>query len=204
MQGLAMKISNNKTQQLIAIVVLLTVSQFVGAQSNSIIGGGTIARDCYLASQTAATTGFTSKQDLQLCDDAILFGKLNNRDVAATFVNRGIIKVALQDFNGGLADYEKAMSLQPNKAAEAYINRGNLWLMAQKYDKAIDDYQTALDRGVSKPYVAVLNTGLAYEYLGELPKAKQHYEQALLEIPEWPTAIEKLNRVNLKLQKAAE
>lgn len=174
-------------------------TQLAMGQTSTVFGSNTMAKDCFLASQIAATTGYSSKSDLENCNDAILQGNLNSRDVAATYVNRGIIKVALSDITGGLADYETALKLRPDDAAEAYVNRANLRLLAKQYNLAIDDYNKALEMEVNKPHIAVLNLGLAYEYLGDLSKAKKHYQQVLETVPEWSVAIEKLARVNRKL-----
>lgn len=181
------------------ITLMLLFTTAVGAQASSIIGAGSLARDCYQASQVAARTGFSSREDLEICNQAVIFGGLNSRDSVATYVNRGIVKVALNDIKGGVADYEKAMKLMPADSAEAYVNRGNLWVMAKQYDRAVVDYEKALELDLSKSHIAFLNLGLAYEYLKDYAKAKQYYEQALAVIPEWPTATEKLVRVNKKL-----
>ncbi|MBX2847491.1 MAG: hypothetical protein KTR16_04170 [Acidiferrobacterales bacterium] len=98
------------------------------AQSSSIVGGVALARDCYHASQVAVRTTYLSRQDLETSNDAIIYGNLNNRDIAAT-----------------------------------YVNRGNLWLMS-----------------------------------------KQYYELALATVPDWSVALEKLDRVKLKIEKLAK
>ena len=182
--------------------LFLIFTQLAMGQTSTVFGNNAMAKDCFLASQIAATTGYSSQRDLDNCNDAILQGNLNSRDVVATYVNRGIIKVALSDITGGMADYETALKLRPNDAAEAYVNRANLRLLAKQYNLAIDDYNKALEMEVSKPHIAVLNLGLAYEYLGDLSEAKKHYQQALETVPEWSVAIEKLARVNRKLGNA--
>lgn len=166
--------------------------------SMTIIGGSTLAVECYHSSSIAARTGFSSKEDIESCNDAITYGQLKLADMVATLVNRGIINVALENFQSALNDYQKAMRLQPG-AAEAYLNRGNLLFMAQRYEEAISDYQTSLQLEIKQPAVAQLNIGMSYEYMGKPELAKQQYELALTLIPEWPTAIEKLTRVNKTL-----
>ena len=46
---------------------------------------------------------------------------INNSDA---YVNRGISKYVLQDYQGAIADYSKAIELNPNYS-EAYVNRGS-------------------------------------------------------------------------------
>lgn len=184
------------------LLCLIVATQFSGAAnaqgSMTVLGGNSFAQACYRTSSIAAKTGFSSREDLENCNNAIIYGHLKSRDMVATLVNRGIIKVALEDFQGALRDYQKAMRLQPD-AAEAYLNRGNLLFMAQRYDEAIIDYKMSLELDIKKPEVAELNIGMSNEQLGNLTLAKQQYEKALSMIPEWPIAIEKLARVNKKI-----
>jgi len=186
------------TSCLCASILLLFHSGLVLAQSISVFGTSQMARDCYIASVNAANSGFTSSSDLDNCNDAIFHGKLTGRDRVATFINRGVIKVALEDFVGGAKDYETAIGLDP-EAGEAYLNRGNLWFIARRHNEAITDYAKALELGVGKQQIALLNTGMAYEHLRHYEKAKDFYESALEVFPEWPMALEKLERVTKKL-----
>jgi len=189
--------------QCVALLVFAALSTLilltdVKAQSTTIFGGNSIARECYQASLVAARTGFSSRLDLETCDTALFQGSLKSRDRVATYVNRGIIKVALQDFVGGVRDYERALEMDP-ESAEAYLNRGNLWFLAKKYQEAIDDYSRSIEFEVMQEQVAILNIGLSYEYLQQFDMAKSYYESALEKAPEWELALEKLERVNRKI-----
>lgn len=188
---------------LLSVVILPLISGLAYAQSTTVFGANSIARNCYLASLNAANTGFTSHNALENCDNAIFQTNLVGSDRVATFVNRGIIKVTLEDYVGGAKDYETAISMDPD-SGEAYLNRGNLWFIARNYNKAIDDYTKALELGVRQERIALLNKGMAHEYLNQHSLAKSYYESALEKLPEWPTALEKLERVNKKLYPLSE
>lgn len=168
------------------------------AQSMQVIGGGSIAQECFRASAMAARTGIASGRDLKNCDKALHHGVLDRSDLIATYVNRGVINVALKNYRDAAKDYNRALSLDPN-TAEAYLNRGNLWYIANRDDEAISDYNKSLEFDFSKAHVALLNKGIVYESQGKFDEAKRNYLAALQRIEDWPSALEKLERVNKKI-----
>jgi tetratricopeptide (TPR) repeat protein len=140
-----------------------------------------------------------SRLDVEDCNRAINDATLKKDELIATYVNRGILLMAIEDYAAAAKDYNKALSMSDD-VGEAYINRGNLWFMYQKFPEAIEDYNKALKFGVSKPHVAHLNRGMARESLGRLKEAQQDYESALELIPDWMIARQKLDRVSRKLK----
>lgn len=168
------------------------------AQSMQVIGGGSFAKECFQAANTASMTGFAGRDDVEVCDRAISYGALNKNNLVATYVNRGVIKVALEEYQGAVRDYNKALELN-DESAEAYMNRGNMWFISNRFAEAIEDYDRSLALDVSKPHVAILNKGMALEGLGKLNEARSNYLAALQMVEDWPTAQSKLDRVNRKL-----
>ena len=170
------------------------------AQSMQVIGGDSFARECYQASSSTSMTGFASGEDLIACDRAISHGNLRKSDRVATYVNRGVIKVALEDFQGAVQDYNLALKLD-DSSAEAYANRGNMWFVAGRFQEAIKDYERSLELELGQAHVAHLNRGMALETIGQWTDARQAYQRALELQPEWAVAQAKLDRVNGKLAK---
>ena len=170
------------------------------AQSMQVIGGGSIAQECFRASANAARTGIAGSRDLTACDNALQHGSLKRPDLIATYVNRGVINVALQNYRDAAKDYNKALRLDPD-TAEAYLNRGNLWYIARRDDEAISDYDKSLEFDFPKAHVAFLNKGIVYESQGNLEQAKINYMAALERFEDWPSALKKLERVNEKIDK---
>ncbi len=168
------------------------------AQNMQVIGSNSIAQECYRASTAAALSGFASRSDVEVCSKAVAHGNLKRRDLIATYVNRGVINTALQDFRAAAKDYNRAIGMD-DEVPEAYVNRGNLWFMAERYQEAIADYDQALKFGFSQPYVALLNRGMVREIIGELDAAKADYLAALEKREGWEVAKQKLARVTKKL-----
>ena len=63
---------------------------------------------------------------------------------AETYYNRGNSKINLQDYRGAIADYSKAIELNPNYN-NAYHNRGGAKGNLQDYRGAIADLSKAIE-----------------------------------------------------------
>lgn len=67
-----------------------------------------------------------------------------NPNDAGAYLHRGLIRSHSQeDFQGAIADFSKAIELNPN-LAEAYNYRGTSYFWLEKYQQALDDYSQAL------------------------------------------------------------
>ncbi|MFT5608931.1 MAG: tetratricopeptide (TPR) repeat protein [Parvicella sp.] len=170
------------------------------ANSMQVIGAGSIAQECYRLSAASTMTGHASGADIKVCNKAIRHGKLTKRDLIATHVNRGIIYVALENYQMAAKDYNRAIDLSDN-VSEAYVNRGNLRFIAKRHQEAIADYDKALEQEFAQAHIAHLNRGMAYETLGKLVQAKDNYLAALELIDGWSEAQSRLDRVSKKLLK---
>src|SRR5437763_4743396 len=62
---------------------------------------------------------------------------------AADYVNRGLAKHRKGDFNGAIADYDRALVLNPGDAA-TYSHRGAAKDGKRDFEAAITDFNTAL------------------------------------------------------------
>ena len=183
--------------------VLLPVLMFlpvnVNAQSMSVIGGGSYARNCFMASTLAIQVNSASKEDLQECDQAILHGRLTRKDLLATYVNRGILHGAMEDYQKALKDYRTAIELGP-KTGEVYVNLGNLYLLGKKYDVAIEQYTTAIELTLTKNHIAHFNRAMAYENNKEFDNAEADYRRAIELSPEWVLPQLRLERLMRNIQ----
>jgi len=95
--------------------------------------------------------------------------------------NRGDLRMTMGDVDGGIADFNKAISIDPDYA-QAYYNRGNAWMRKDSLLRAIDDYNRAA--GIDKTlYPAMNNRGHAYSFLGKYDKALESFNQAIASNP---------------------
>jgi tetratricopeptide (TPR) repeat protein len=73
---------------------------------------------------------------------------------AEGYNNRGISKHDLQDYRGAIADYSKAIELDPNDAG-AYINRGVSKISLGQKDSGCLDFSKAGELGAERAYEAI-------------------------------------------------
>ena len=176
----------------LTVLVFLPITAYT--QSMSVIGGGSYARNCYMASTLAIQLNSASDADIQECDQAILHGRLTRKDLLATYVNRGILYGAIEDYQRALKDYRTAIDLGP-QTGEVYVNLGNLYLLSQKYDVAIRQYTTAIELTLTKNHIAHFNRAMAYENNKEFANAEADYRRAIELSPEWVLPQLRLERL---------
>jgi tetratricopeptide (TPR) repeat protein/S1-C subfamily serine protease len=96
---------------------------------------------------------------------------------AGFYNDRGITYNALQEYSKAIADYDKAIVIDPENT-NAYNNRGATYAGLKEYPKAITDYDKAIaiNPGFAEAYN---NRGLIYAALGEYPKAITDFNYAI-------------------------
>ena len=181
----------------LTVLVFLPITGYT--QSMSVIGGGSYARNCYMSSTLAIQLNSASDADIQECNQAILHGRLTRKDLLATYVNRGILHGAMEDYQKALKDYRTAIDLGP-QTGEVYVNLGNLYLLSQKYDVAIEQYTTAIELTLTKNHIAHFNRAMAYENNKEFANAEADYRRAIELSPEWVLPQLRLERLITNIQ----
>jgi lipoprotein NlpI len=101
---------------------------------------------------------------------SLVFPTYGIAETAADYNNRGIGKVAKGDFDGAIADYSRALELDP-KFAAAYRRRGIAKQANSDFDGAIADYNRALELD---PKLAI-----AYADRGISHFSSRHWSEAL-------------------------
>ena len=183
---------------LLPILIVLPITAYT--QSMTVIGGGSYARNCYMSSTLAIQLNSASDADIEECNQAILHGRLTRKDLLATYVNRGILYGAMEDYQKALKDYRTAIDLGP-ETGEVYVNLGNLYLLSQKYDVAIEQYTTAIELNLTKNHIAHFNRAMAYENNREFDNAEADYRRAIELSPEWVLPQLRLERLMRNIQK---
>ena len=160
----------------------------------NILTDNSYARDCFDAANVAARIHYTTREDVDNCTLALNFNDLSVSDRAATYTNRGIIYMALEEYERAVADYSSALSLEPD-IGEIYVNIGNVYYMGKVYDKAIEEYTKAISMRTSMIHVPYTNRGMAYESIGDLDNAEEDYRAALKILPDSTFLQEKLEQL---------
>lgn len=175
---------------------------YEGNSIEVLAGDNAPARDCYRAASIAARIHYTSRRELERCDEALNYTALTPRDRAATLANRGIILMSLEEFQRAIQDYTTALALKP-EFGELNVNIGNIYYLGKSYDKAVAEYTTAIEKQSSRIQIAYMNRGMAYENLGRLAEAEADMLMALQIAPEWEAAKKQLDELREKIRNPA-
>jgi len=172
---------------------LLAALAAPAAASVTVIGG-TAARTCY----EAADSPFSPvPETLAACDRALAAEPLAPRDVVATHVNRGILRVRGGDLAGGVADFDAAIRLD-SEVGEAWFNRGAALLRRNAPAEALPSFEAAVALGIDRPALAFLGRAVAHEALGNVRAAYADYRRASELEPGWDRPRAELARFSLR------
>ena len=105
---------------------------------------------------------------------------MSKKEAAEKYFKLGEQKYNKKDYQGAIADYDKAIELNP-KEARAYYNRGVVKDELKQYKEAIADYDKAIE--LNPKYFDALK--ILYNGLNNMKCfARRVYKYALLEIAE--------------------
>lgn len=180
---------------------LTVLAQYHDSTSMEIMTGNSYARDCYRAASIAARIHYTSSKEIETCTFALDYSALSLRDRAATLANRGIIYMALEDYQRAIQDYTAALNLKP-EFGEINVNIGNVYYLGKVFDKAVEEYTAAIEKKTTKAHIAFLNRGMAYENLGDFDKAETDYRSSAQLVPDWALPEVRLDQLLRKKQEA--
>jgi tetratricopeptide (TPR) repeat protein len=160
-----------------------------GHAAVTVFGGPGPAEDCF----KAAKYGGPPSAGIDVCTQAIDTETMTDRDMAGTYVNRGVIYMAMASFMAAEHDFEQAIKLQP-KMGEAIVNRGGALIAQKKYADGIAEISRGLELNPAEPEKAYFNRGLAYESLDDLKAAYYDYSKAAELKPGWDEPRAELSR----------
>jgi len=166
---------------LLTIAVLLCAST-ASAQIN--VFGSDYARGCYMEA-------LSDGSDTHLCDKSLGGDMLLGRNLAATYVNRAVVRTNARRLAAALRDLKHAESLRPD-LGEIYASRGNVFFYQNNFEEAIAEHNRGIEAGMKKLHAAHYNRGLALENLGRFEEAKEAYRESIALAPEFELAKTRL------------
>lgn len=156
----------------------------------TVIGSGS-AELCF----RAADQGESPRKSIPYCDDA-LSGPLTRDDRAATYINRGVLELAMMRVSAAQDDFNAGLAINEN-LGEAYVDRGATLIAQKKFSEAIIDINKGLSLNAKQPHIAYYDRAVADEALGNLKAAYDDYRQALTVQPDFKQASDELKRFKI-------
>lgn len=162
------------------------------ASATDITIGTSLAHACYLSSFHSIPDRFAVRE----CDRALEDELLSDNDRVATIVNRGIVKMSLNDFRGAADDFDTAMHMNPHEP-EALLNMGLLRLRQNRLEEAIGYFDRSIDAQTLRPALAHYVRAISQEQLGNVRDAYADLIRARELDPKWTLPAEELTRYHV-------
>ena len=164
----------------------------------AIVGAG-MAHDCFIA----AKAGIDLRGGIAICNMALAEEPLDARSRAGTFVNRGVMKVALGHVDDAMTDYNSALTLYPD-LGDGYVDRGAALITLKRYEQAIVDINKGIALGQTYEQIGYYNRGVAEFFLGKIPESYHDFKKALEIAPDFTLASDQLKNFVVTRKPAAQ
>ena len=159
----------------------------------SVFSGSSMANEC----STLAKRGVGEPREaLEICTVAIEHDNLTGRDLAGTYVNRGVLRLRGHDWLGARQDFDTATSIAPNMG-EALVNRGASFIAQKRWTEGVADIDHGLALNPEEPEKAYYNRAIAKEHLDDMKGAYLDYTKASELAPTWGAPQAELKRFTL-------
>jgi tetratricopeptide (TPR) repeat protein len=169
---------------------LLVISPSGAAADITFIGGG-YAQNCSVAAHSIGSVNrleVTGSRlgipPVEMCTLAITEGGLSGNDLAASYVNRGVLYFARGSLESALADFDQAVRIAP-RMGDAHVNRGYTLVAMQRWADSVAAFDAGIPLDPPEPAKAHFNRAVAHEELGNLAAAYSDYKLAAELAPEW-------------------
>ncbi len=120
----------------------------------------------------------------------------------AQYLNRGIAKYALTEYDSALVDINKTIALSP-QFGDAYYDRGVVKMKLKDYKGAVEDFRFLI-KNDTLDFTSLYNQGLAYYLLGNKDTALANLQRALIIQPRFEWALCNIGVIENEMGKPAE
>jgi tetratricopeptide (TPR) repeat protein len=169
-----------------ALGIALCLSSHAEA-AMTVLGAGP-AVDCF----HYAESGLNLRDGISSCTFA-LDTALSPTDRAATFINRGLLKLSLHENDAAFADMNSGIEIAPN-LGDAYVDRGAVSIALGHYDEALADLNKGISLEPHRPQIAYYDRAIVNEHNGDIRGAYEDYKKALDIAPDFAPAGQELKR----------
>jgi tetratricopeptide (TPR) repeat protein len=175
----------------------LAALAFLGAASAQVfVVGGGLARECF---DIATGESYNFRLADETCSRALREETMTRGNRAATYVNRGVMRMRDRQFERALSDYDNAISIVPDLGA-AFLNQGAAHIYRKDFSPALISLNKAIELQTDDLFAAHYNRAIARENTGDVPGAYHDFQKALELKPGWSLAERQLSRFYVEQQ----
>ncbi|MEL6568121.1 MAG: tetratricopeptide repeat protein [Pseudomonadota bacterium] len=160
------------------------------ASGQAVIIGGGLAKDCFMKVE-AQSSRFIEVE--RTCTRALESETMTRSNRAATYVNRGIIRMRAGNYDSALTDYDRAINMEEELGA-AYLNRGAAFILKGDFAAARASLDRAIALETNDLHAAHYNRAIARERTGDVTGAYYDFITASELKPDWPLPLRQLER----------
>jgi tetratricopeptide (TPR) repeat protein len=153
-------------------------------------------QQCSDSAARAGSGEVVAKWSVSVCDQAVDRAKGMRNELAAAYVNRGVIHLALQQYDAALADSDAALRVNSN-IPQAHINRGIALNAEKRNTEAGQAFTDALALNPAHAEIVYFDRAMAREDSGDMKGAYLDYRKAAQLAPTWDTPKQQLARFNV-------
>lgn len=158
-----------------------------------VIGQG-LGGECY----SKTKNGYVSfRAAEEVCTRALREQAMTRTNRAATFVNRGVLRMREGMYEKALGDYSRAKDLMPD-LGPVYLNEGAAHIYLKDFQAAIAPLDRAIELESADLFAAHYNRGIARENTGDVAGAYYDFQKSLELKPGWEPAEVQLTRFTVE------
>ena len=183
------------------------VMQAHTAKAVVLVLGNGLAHDCYEAALAISkgliyippivTGTLIDMRPVDLCTAALDDRDLTGRDLAGTYVNRGVLEFIGADYAAALKDFDKSVAID-DSIGEAHANRGATLVAMKRWADSIQAIDKGIALGSAEMEKSYYNRAIANEELGNIKGAYYDYQKALELKPGWEQPTQQLTRFSVR------
>jgi tetratricopeptide (TPR) repeat protein len=171
-------------------IVLASAALLGTASAQVFVIGNGFSGECYQKTKSS----FASFRDAdETCTRALREEPMTRPNRAATYVNRGVLRMRNGQYDAALTDYSEALKLDSSLGA-AHLNAGAAHIYKKDFTSALPALNEAIRLGSKDIFAAYYNRAIARENTGDLPGAFADFQKSLELKPEWDLAEKQLSR----------
>jgi tetratricopeptide (TPR) repeat protein len=188
---------------------MFKIATLAGVAAVAVAGIGILAAGSAKAAVTVYGSGFAEQcfhvardggdlyAGINDCNQALIEDQLQGRDLAGTYVNRGVLRMAVNQYDAARADFEQSIKIDPS-LGEAWVNLGALKIANHQFAAGIADIDKGLALGPQEPEKAYYNRALADEAMDNETAAYYDYTKASQLKPTWEPPRDELTRFTVR------